>query len=122
MSVVHRQRPTAELRSGGAGAGLVFDTEKEWDRSASGMAPLPSVAQALGLDDTLLDPLDDRTMYELFFMGWHVELVRRCVAAVKAVREIYYRLTFEAPPEMPAPWRWKGVEDLTPSAGYGKDS
>lgn len=110
MSAVHRQRPTADLCFGGAGAGLVFDTEKEWDRGASGRTPLPSVAKALGLDLTLLDPpLDAPTMYAAFFQGWHVDLVRQCIAAVKAAREIYYRLTFETPPEIPASLRWEGA-------------
>lgn len=119
MSAVHRQRPTVDLCSGGTGAGLVFDTEKEWDKGASGEVPLSSVAKALGLDVTLPYPVGDRAMYELFFMGWHAELVRRCVATVKVVREIYYRLTFETPPEIPAPRRWDGIKNPTPSTGLG---
>jgi hypothetical protein len=110
MSAIHRQRPTADLCFGRADTSLVFDTEKEWDPGASGGTPLPSVAKALGLDLTLLDPpLDPPTMYTAFFHGWHVDLVRLCIATVKAAREIYYRFTFEMPPEIPESLSWKGI-------------
>lgn len=98
-SMIYGIQPTRRLLSEKNWECPVFDTMQKWKMGrCADWVSLEELGLAFGLSCPKKGKVNAENLLEAFLAGQHEEIREYCLADVRCVREIYYRMNYQTPP------------------------